>query len=63
MLTYSWALSLANRGKKRALFSPVYTGDDVQVVSYFAYFHDYMRENEHFDPKHGARGSQPSRAC
>ena len=31
---------------------------DKKVISYFAYFHDCMRENEHEDRKHGLRGAQ-----
>jgi len=34
-----------------------YTGANVKVISYFAYFHDCMRENEDIDPKHGYRGA------
>ena len=30
---------------------------DKKVISYFAYFHDCMRENEHTDPEHGIRGA------
>ncbi len=30
---------------------------DKKVISYFAYFHDCMRENEHSDPEHGLRGA------
>jgi len=31
---------------------------DKKVISYFAHFHDCMRENEHEDKKHGLRGAQ-----
>lgn len=34
-----------------------HTGADTKVVSYFAHFHDCMRENEDIDPKHGLRGA------
>lgn len=30
---------------------------DKKVISYFAYFHDCMRENEYEDLKHGLRGA------
>jgi len=43
--------------QRNGLYLAQFTGADVQVVSYFAYFHDCMRENEHDDPEHGARGS------
>lgn len=44
--------------ERNGLYLAKFTGADVKVVSYFAYFHDCMRENEHDDPRHGARGSQ-----
>jgi len=31
---------------------------DNLVISYFAYFHDCMRQNEHQDPEHGPRGAK-----
>ncbi|MDP7033589.1 MAG: hypothetical protein QF752_03745 [Planctomycetota bacterium] len=31
---------------------------DNEVISYFAYLHDCMRENEGEDPEHGLRGAQ-----
>jgi uncharacterized protein len=34
-----------------------FTGADVEVISYFAHFHDCMRENEDRDPEHGLRGA------
>jgi uncharacterized protein len=34
-----------------------FTGADIKVISYFAHFHDCMRENEYDDPKHGLRGA------
>jgi HD superfamily phosphodiesterase len=34
-----------------------FTGADIKVISYFAHFHDCMRENEGRDPKHGLRGA------
>jgi uncharacterized protein len=43
--------------ERNGLYLAQFTGADVKVVSYFAYFHDCMRENEHDDPEHGARGS------
>ncbi len=39
------------------LYLADHTGADTQVVSYFAHFHDCMRENEHSDPGHGLRGA------
>jgi len=30
---------------------------DIKVISYFAYSHDCMRENDDIDPKHGHRGA------
>jgi uncharacterized protein len=30
---------------------------DIKVISYFAYFHDCMRENEGDDEQHGLRGA------
>jgi uncharacterized protein len=39
--------------ERNGLYLANFTGADVKVVSYFAYFHDCMRENEHDDPKHG----------
>jgi uncharacterized protein len=44
--------------ERNGLYLARFTGADVKVVSYFAYFHDCMRENEHRDPEHGARGSR-----
>jgi len=35
-----------------------FTGSDAKVVSYFAYFHDCMRENECDDLQHGLRGAR-----
>ena len=35
-----------------------FNGADKKVISYFAYFHDCMRENEYEDSKHGLRGAQ-----
>lgn len=34
-----------------------FTGADIEVISYFAHFHDCKRENENRDPKHGLRGA------
>lgn len=31
---------------------------DLLVVEFFALFHDSMRENEFYDPRHGARGAR-----
>jgi len=38
-----------------------FNGADKNVISYFAYFHDCMRENEYEDSKHGLRGAQFAR--
>lgn len=35
-----------------------FTGADTKVISYFAHFHDCMRENEFRDPQHGLRGAR-----
>jgi uncharacterized protein len=35
-----------------------FTGADKEVISYFAYFHDCMRENDRRDPEHGLRAAQ-----
>ena len=35
-----------------------FNGADKKVISYFAYFHDCMRENEYEDSKHGLRGAR-----
>ena len=35
---------------------------DKEIVSYFAYFHDCMRENETEDPEHGLRGARFAQA-
>ena len=34
---------------------------DTKVISYFAYFHDCMRENEGGDEEHGPRGAEFAR--
>jgi uncharacterized protein len=34
-----------------------FSGADIEVISYFAHFHDCMRVNEGKDPKHGLRGA------
>jgi uncharacterized protein len=34
------------------------TGADLEVVSYFALFHDACRANDSHDPRHGARGAE-----
>ena len=39
------------------------TDADSTVVELFAIFHDSGRQNESFDPNHGARGAQRARQC
>ena len=44
--------------ERNGLYLSQFTGADPLVVSYFAYFHDCMRENEGSDSKHGPRGAR-----
>jgi len=44
--------------ERNGLYLSDFTGADKLVVSYFAYLHDCMRENEQIDPDHGLRGAQ-----
>jgi uncharacterized protein len=43
--------------ERNGLYLAAHTGADPMVVSYFAYLHDSMRENENEDPKHGPRAA------
>lgn len=44
--------------ERNGLYLSEFTGADKSVVSYFAYLHDCMRENEQIDPGHGLRGAE-----
>ena len=44
--------------ERNGLYLAQFTGADRQVVSYFAHFHDCMRENENVDPEHGPRATR-----
>jgi uncharacterized protein len=46
------------RVEANGLYLAGINGADKAVVSYFAYFHDCMRENEDIDHGHGWRGAQ-----
>ena len=41
--------------ERNGLYLAQHTGADPLVISYFAYLHDCMRENEYEDPEHGPR--------
>lgn len=43
---------------KNGLYLSRYCDADVEVVTYFAYLHDCMRQNEWGDPRHGRRGAE-----
>ena len=43
--------------EKNGLYLSKFTFADTKVVSYFAYLHDCMRENESEDEYHGPRGA------
>jgi len=43
--------------ESNGLYLADFNDADKAVVSYFSYFHDCMRENEHEDFEHGLRGS------
>lgn len=45
------------RVERNALLLATRTGADVTVVRLFAVFHDSRRQNENYDPQHGARGA------
>ena len=44
--------------ERNGLYLSNFTGADRNVVSYFAYFHDCMRQNDQIDPNHGLRGAK-----
>ena len=44
--------------ERNGLYLSKFTGADKSVVSYFAYFHDCMRQNDQIDPDHGLRGAK-----
>ena len=44
------------------LYLAGFSGADKAVISYFAYFHDCMRENEGVDEGHGWRGAEFAKA-
>lgn len=44
--------------ERNGLYLSNFTGADRNVVSYFAYFHDCMRQNDQIDPDHGLRGAK-----
>lgn len=46
------------RVKQNGLYLASQIGADSQVVNYFACFHDSCRQNEGYDPEHGARGAE-----
>jgi len=47
-----------NRVDRNGLYLCEFTGADKQVVSYFAFLHDSMRENEWSDRQHGVRAAE-----
>ena len=44
--------------ERNGLYLSKFTGADSCVVSYFAYLHDCMRQNDQIDPDHGLRGAK-----
>jgi uncharacterized protein len=42
---------------RNGLYLAQHSGADVEVVTYFAFFHDSKRENEGGDPEHGPRAA------
>tara|TARA_B100001027_G_scaffold208487_1_gene173813 strand:- start:899 stop:1363 length:465 start_codon:yes stop_codon:yes gene_type:complete len=44
--------------ERNGLYLSKFTGADRSVISYFAYLHDCMRQNDHIDPDHGLRGAK-----
>lgn len=46
------------RVERNAMILATRTGAIVPVVRLFALFHDSRRENDHRDPRHGARGAE-----
>lgn len=47
--------------ESNGLYLASFTGADPLVITFFAYFHDCMRENEWEDPAHGPRGARYAR--
>jgi uncharacterized protein len=43
--------------ERNAHYLASFNNADTEVLSYFAYFHDCMRQNEHIDKGHGPRGA------
>lgn len=44
--------------ERNGLYLSDFSGADKSVVSYFAYFHDCMRENDGIDKNHGSRAAK-----
>ena len=44
--------------EKNGLYLSKFNNGDPKIISYFAYFHDCMRVNEHIDNGHGYRGGR-----
>ena len=44
--------------EKNGLYLSNFNDGDPKLISYFAYFHDCMRVNEHIDNGHGYRGGR-----
>ena len=44
--------------EKNGLYLSQFTNANPKIISYFAYFHDSMRVNEHIDNGHGYRGGR-----
>ena len=44
--------------EKNGLYLSNFTDGNPKIISYFAYFHDCMRVNEHIDNGHGYRGGR-----
>ena len=44
--------------EKNGLYLSNFNGGNPKIISYFAYFHDCMRVNEHIDNGHGYRGGR-----
>ena len=44
--------------EKNGLYLSKFSNGDPKIISYFAYFHDCMRVNEHIDNGHGYRGGR-----
>lgn len=43
--------------ERNAHYLASFNNADIKVLSYFAYFHDCMRQNEYIDKGHGPRGA------